>query len=499
MVEIKKLKQQAEGMRLLLVEDEPALRESVAGYLKKIFGSVETAANGAEGLERFEAAQFDIIATDIMMPRMNGLEMAAAIKQRAPEQEIIIISAYSESDYFIDAIGLGVNGYVLKPIDYAQMNGVLMNSVEKLHRLYENIEYKNHLEEMVQSRTSEIVQLEAERIENFEKTLESFVTMIEDRDTYTGGHSQRVAAYSRLIAERMGYTLDECELLYRAGILHDIGKIATPDTVLLKPGSLNTLEYKLIQEHVNVGYELMSKIPMYREMAEIIRYHHERFDGQGYPSGIKGETIPPLARVMIVADAFDAMTTSRIYKARKQCDQAIDELKHFSGSQFHPEVVEAAVEALSGVCVPESASQLPVTELEKERFAYFYRDQVTNAYNSAYLNIILNRNAFEKRYRSINIVSMHNFKRYNELHGWSSGDKLLSDFVDAVHARYPSVLIFRLYGDDFVLVCETPCELPIVSFMEMPLLMNTGISVTGRYIDLDANEVNNLEALGKLM
>jgi len=216
--------------------------------------------------------------------------------------------------------------------------------------------------------------------------------MIEGRDTYTGGHSQRVANYCRMIAEKMDCSPEECDLIYRAGILHDVGKITTPDAILLKPGKLSELEFKLIQEHVTESYRILLQIPMYKDMAEIIICHHERYDGQGYPNGVKSDEIPFLARIMIIADAFDAMTTNRIYKGRKDTLSAIEELKALSGKQFHPEVVESAVEVLSNIEAPEVINQLPTTEIEKERFSYFYRDQLTNAYNSDYLNFILNRN-----------------------------------------------------------------------------------------------------------
>ena len=281
MINVKTLKLLASGFRVLYIEDELELRNAVGTYLRKIFNYVDTAESGQSGLKKFQENNYDIVITDILMPHMNGLEMAAKIKVLAPEQEIIIISAYAEPSYFLDAIRLGINGYIIKPVNYEQVNMTLYKTVNKLTRFQENIMYKEHLEEMVEKRTKALIELEEEKIRNFEKTLLAFVEMIEDRDTYTGGHSQRVADYSKLIAQKMGRSDAECDLLHQAGILHDIGKIVTPDSILLKPGKLNGLEYKLIQEHVKVGYDLLSKIPMYKEIAEIIFYHHEHYDGGG--------------------------------------------------------------------------------------------------------------------------------------------------------------------------------------------------------------------------
>ncbi|MFT7823319.1 MAG: HD domain-containing phosphohydrolase [Sulfurimonas sp.] len=417
MTDIKALKILSAGFKVLYVEDEPELRNAVGTYLKKIFESVDVAENGKEGLKKFQEYHYDIVITDIEMPCMNGLEMAAEMKVLVPDQEIIIISAYTDSEYFMDAIRLGINGYIIKPVNYEQINMTLYKSVQNLTQIQENMMYKAHLEEMVEERTQELMALEKEKIKNFEKTLFALVEMIEARDSYTAGHSQRVAGYSRMIAQKMGRSDVECELLYRAGILHDIGKIVTPDSILLKPGKLNGMEYKLIQEHVKVGYNLLSRIPMYKEMAEVIVYHHEHYNGMGYPHGAKGEEIPFLSRIMIVADAFDAMTTNRIYKGKKDVAQAVEEIKMFSGKQFDPEVVETAVEVLSTLEIPDSVNQLPMTEIEKERFAYFYRDQVTNAYNADYLTFTLNQKRIGKKSCFLHMVSLHNLGLYNKNHG----------------------------------------------------------------------------------
>ena len=160
--------------------------------------------------------------------------------------------------------------------------------------------------------------LKREKIKNQEQIIYSMIDMIEARDSYTAGHTKRVATYCVLIAQEMGYTPKDIEFLKKAAWLHDIGKISTPDSVLLKPSKLDNTEYKLIQEHLNSGYEMLSKIDQYKVIADIMREHHEKYDGSGYPRGLKAEEIKPLSRIMMVADAFDAMTTNRVYKPKKQ-------------------------------------------------------------------------------------------------------------------------------------------------------------------------------------
>jgi len=487
------------SLRVLYVEDNKKLRESIEHYLRRIFDYVDTAYDGEEGLQKYQDNPCDIIISDILMPHMNGLEMTEKIKKLNPEQEVIIISAYSETEYFAEAIKLGVDAYIVKPIDFEQMNATLYKCVSKLTRFQENKIYKEHLEEEVEKRTASVIALEEEKIENFQKTLESFVSMIEDRDTYTAGHSVRVATYSRMIAQEMGLSSEECDLVYRAGILHDIGKVVTPDIILLKPGQLSTQEYKLIQNHVTESYKVLSKIPMYQELANIIICHHERYDGKGYPYGKKGAEIPLLAQIMIVADAFDAMTTNRIYKGRKSTADALTELRALSKKQFHPEVVEAAVKTLSYIEISESINQLPFTEIEHERFAYFYRDHVTQAFNAEYLTFIINWNNFRPKYFYINVLCLHNFTHYNEVYGWNEGDKFLCELVDYLSEHYPLSLIFRVHGDDFILLSEETLDINMKPLEKLKLFKNSSVTLSKLEIDLREYNAFSFEMLEKMI
>jgi putative nucleotidyltransferase with HDIG domain len=186
-----------------------------------------------------------------------------------------------------------------------------------------------------------------ERIKMYEEGIYGLVDLVEQRDTYTAGHSKRVAEYSIMIAKEMGYKKEILDLLYKAGMLHDIGKIVTPDSVLLKPEKLTKNEFELIQEHVTTGYEFLKNMDAYKNIAEIIRYHHEKYDGTGYVEGIKGYEIPILSAIQAVADAFDAMTTNRIYKGRKDVATALKKIKELSGKQFNPKVARHTLKVVS--------------------------------------------------------------------------------------------------------------------------------------------------------
>ncbi len=323
--------------------------------------------------------------------------------------------------------------------------------------------------------------------------------MIEERDTYTGGHSERVAKYSKLIAVEMGYSEDECELIYRAGILHDIGKITTPDSILLKPGKLDSLEYKIIQEHVTMGRKILEKIPMYKTFIKIIEAHHEHFDGSGYPLGLAGDEIPKLSRIMIVADAFDAMTTSRIYKGRKSCSDAIEEIRSLSGKSFHPEVVKSAIKVLSKVIINDNINQLPVTELEKERFVYFYKDQLTGLNNINYLGLILVKNRESKEYRDIAIISIHNFAQYNLDNSWVEGDKLLKEFAQILEDKFPNELLFRIYGDDFIVIGNKNYMTTIEDMLQEDVFKNSQLSISVKKLDLFKDSIFSLKSLEEII
>jgi len=492
MISIKNLKDLAQDYSVLYVEDEEQIRKSVLHYLQSFFATVDGAVDGEEGLSLYQSHKYDLVITDISMPKMNGLKMAAKIKEINEKQEILIISAYAENNFFMESIRIGVSGYIAKPIDFKQINEVLYKVLYKLKVFKENELYKTNLEQMVEVKTEE-------QRDNYEKTLSSLVSMIEQRDTYTGGHSERVAKYSKRIAEAMGYSSQECDLIYRAGILHDIGKIVTPDAILLKPGKLNDLEYKLIQEHVTVGANMLASIPMYNKFADIIVAHHEHYDGSGYPKGLKGEEIPPLARIMVVADAFDAMTTNRIYKVRKSVIEALKELRSLSGIHFFPKVVDAAEKVLSHVDLDKTVSQLPTSDLEKERFAYFYMDSVTSLYNSSYLDLLLSKNTVNNKYSQLSMIFLHNFADYNKLYGWKEGDKILKKCADVLKKSFPERTLFRIHGDDFVLLGKNTDKVDKkINDLEV-LFESIVITYSTQELDIQENNINSLSTFEKII
>ena len=294
--------------------------------------------------------------------------------------------------------------------------------------------------------------LNQEKLKSYQEFIEALVDMIEQRDTYTAGHTQRVASYSVMIAKKMGISEDETQKLFEAAKLHDIGKVVTPDSVLLKPGALTALEYELIKEHVVAGYRALSNVDSYAKLAQIVACHHEKFDGSGYPYGKSGDEIPILGHILAVADSFDAMTTNRIYKARKSVQESLSELHNFSGSWYHPGVVTAAVDALCGVEVDIGIDQaIGVSAIDRERLSYFFKDRLTGLYNEDYLTLMLNGRSAYPKPQTISVVSLVNFTKYNRKHSWEGGNSLLIIFADFLTRRITETPIFRVWGDRFVI------------------------------------------------
>lgn len=298
----------------------------------------------------------------------------------------------------------------------------------------------------------QLLQKEVEKTNNYFQTIVSMVDLIEKRDLYTAGHSRRVAQYSVAIAKAMDFSSEEIQLLEQIGLLHDIGKIAIPDSILLKPGRLTEEEFHIIKSHASVGYDVIVQIPMFKKFANIILSHHERYDGSGYPNGLKGTEIPLLASVLSIADSFDAMTSTRIYNKTKTVKEALEELYKGRGVLYDPKVVSIAIEVLKDVDIETSlqVKQLPSTPIEKERFSYFFKDSLTNFSNENYLDLLLKQDLHQ--FKCANLILVHNFSSFNEKYGWKAGNKLLVKIAKIIEESYIAENICRFHGPNFVLL-----------------------------------------------
>lgn len=335
---------------------------------------------------------------------------------------------------------------------------------------------------------------EREKIKNYQSMISLVIDLIDKRDSYTAGHSQRVSHYCEIITRAMYHDESLVNKIKEAAILHDVGKIAIPDSILLKPEKLTPTEKELINYHLTAGYDLLSKVEMYKELAEIMRYHHERHDGMGYPQGVSGDQIPPLSRIMIVADAFDAMTTDRIYKPRKSVEEAIKELEFYKGSQFDPEVTDIAIAVLKNVTI-NAAEQFPKTSLEEERFAYYLKDQLTGLNNHWALESILKINQHTLEYRYATVIILENLMTFNREKGWHNGNILLEKFSSLLKNRFQHYHIYRIFGDTFIILSQDFIDLsPSLPIME-ELLTDKKITLSTDIIHLIQEKIDSISKL----
>ena len=352
------------------------------------------------------------------------------------------------------------------------------------------VNFQDITKDILQQKEAEALRLE--QIENYKQTIYTLVDMIEGRDSYTAGHTKRVAKYAVLIAKEMNLSENDLDNLHKAAMLHDIGKIMTPDSVLLKPGKFNELEYTLIKDHLKNGYDILKGVDIYKELAEIMVLHHERYDGGGYPNGLKGDEISLLGHIMIVADAFDAMTTDRIYKKRKEVEEAFSEMVSLKEKQFHPDVVDAALIALKDVRV-DVTTQLPKSSMEKARFAYFFKDPLTKVYNDNYLNTILSTQS--EIIKQIHYIELHNISEYNNSKSWQEGNVLIRNIAKVLQDIKPEYMIFRIHGDDFFILAQDEVVIDIEKINSIDFIKDSGVQLSIRSEDFPSINAHTLEDL----
>ncbi len=351
--------------KILVTEDEENVREIISWALEESGFKVVTAENGKIALEKFKEDEFHLVLSDIKMPVMTGMELLKNIKLLDPDMPVIMVTAVSDVNIALDALKNGAYDYVTKPFNIEELLVAVKRALEKRELTLKNLEYQKYLEKKVEEQTREIKNL-------YLNAIKSLVFALEAKDKYTEGHSKRVTFYACEIAKKMKLPALMIHKIHLAGLLHDIGKIGVRESILNKPGKLTDEEYKHIYDHPVVGAKILTPVLKDKDILNFIRHHHERFDGTGRPDGLKGDEIPLGARILAVADTFDAMTSDRPYRKALTVDFAIKELKRCSGSQFDPTVViyflDFAEEKLQKVEYIKPVLTDIFPELEKEEF-----------------------------------------------------------------------------------------------------------------------------------
>ncbi len=324
----------------LVVDDEPAVRRSLVRMLEGQGFACFEASNGVEGLAVLDRLDdTPLVISDMRMPDLDGMGFLQALRTRYPDTSVIMLSGMNETSTAVDCLHLGAADFLLKPISMSELRARVARVLEKRDLVLQNRYYQEHLEQQVAAQSARIQQLFLQGVKMLARALEA-------KDAYTSGHSIRVSRYATATAERLGFVGTRLDHIRLGGELHDIGKIGTREEVLHKPGSLTEEEFRQITEHPALGERMLSPLADESpDLLRIVRSHHERLDGKGFPDGLIGETIPLEARIVAVADSFDAMTTRRPYRESRSPIEAVGELRRVSGTQLDPAAVQAFVEA----------------------------------------------------------------------------------------------------------------------------------------------------------
>jgi putative nucleotidyltransferase with HDIG domain len=331
--------------RILVVDDEEPIREIVASMLGTAGYACKQAGSGMEALAVLTSGEdFELMLSDLMMADLDGIGLLERTKEKYPDMPVVMVTAVHDISVALAAIRNGAYDYLLKPFEREQLLNTVSRALENRRLKVENRNYQTNLESLVKARTEQVQSTLRELERSYDMTLEALGDALDMKDSETEGHSRRVTAYTIVIARAMGLPPEQIPTIARGAFLHDIGKLSIPDAILCKPGKLTTEEMAIMKEHCFKGYQIVKKIPFLVEACEIVYSHQERYDGTGYPRGLKGEEIPLGARIFSVADTLDAMTVDRVYRPAQSYRAAREEIVRWSGRQFDPDVVKAFIE-----------------------------------------------------------------------------------------------------------------------------------------------------------
>jgi putative nucleotidyltransferase with HDIG domain len=326
--------------RILIVDDEVEITEILADLLSEEYQCLK-AGSAEDALARLREGDFQLVISDITMPGMSGLEMIPHVKDLSPQTVVVMISGMQTVESAIGALRLGAFDYLMKPFDLRQVEAVVKRALEHHDLVVAKQRYENHLEELVEQRTAELDRALNSLEAAYRSTLQALTAALETRDSETHGHSERVVTYSLRLGREYGLNSDAMKSLEFGSLLHDIGKIGVPDSILRKPAKLSEEEWVRMREHPLHGQQILRGIEFLQGAARVVAQHHEKWDGTGYPHGLRQEEIDICARIFAVADAFDAITSDRVYRRGKSYEAAAQELDDWAGRQFDPKVVEA--------------------------------------------------------------------------------------------------------------------------------------------------------------
>ncbi len=323
--------------RIIGVDDESGILDSLTVLFDNSEYEFEGVLDPVEAIERVKMEHFDLMLLDFMMTPLHGDEVVEEIRKFNKELYILLLTGHKDMAPPLETIKrLDIQGYCEKSDKFDQLLLLVESGIKSVKQMDE---IKKINEELSESN---------ERLERaYLDMVQTLRYTVEAKDTYTRGHSDRVSEYSVLIGEKLGLPEDQIKTLRIGGLFHDIGKIGIPDSILLKPDKLSDDEYSQIKNHPSIGAHILGSAEIFKDIIPIVKHHHERYDGNGYPSRLKGEEIPYIARIAAVADTFDAMTSRRSYRGPIDIERVKEEIKRCEGTQFDPQIAEVFLDILN--------------------------------------------------------------------------------------------------------------------------------------------------------
>jgi len=439
--------------RILVVDDSTTILKFVEGILQEHY-KVALVKSGELAIAYLKDNPVDMVLLDIFMPGMDGFETFQRIKELDLKNEVPVVFFTSgvEAENEIRALEMGAKDFIRKPF----VPQVMLN---RIRNIIELDELTRNLERKVVQKTQQVEQLSFEIIA-------TIASMIEAKDSYTKGHSIRVAEYSAALATELGWKEETIKNLRYIALLHDIGKVGIPDRVLNKPGKLTETEFNIIKSHATIGGDILKDIETISDVDSGARYHHERFDGRGYPSGLSGLNIPKVARIISIADAYDAMNSKRVYRDALPPEIIRYELEHGKGTQFDPLYLDAFIELLDAgkLYIPpevEEEKEKTITgegsqliqqimrSIEEEAKKSGDTDYLTGLYGRKSGEIRISQ-AMQEMSGCLAFIDLDNLKKTNDTMGHLAGDYALMTLGEILLENNRNAIAMRLGGDEFV-------------------------------------------------
>ena len=440
--------------KIILIVDDDRLTLSTAQNLLGEKYKVVALNSGKQAYKYLDRHTPDLILLDINMPEIGGFEVMRTLQAdpRWKKIPVIFLTADRSSETEVECFRMGACDFISKPFEPQTM----------LSRIKSTLEldgYRKDLQRRLDEKTREMERITIQAIMTVANTVDA-------KDEYTKGHSMRVAAYAEAMARRLGWSEEEVQNTYYVAMMHDVGKIGVPDAVLNKPFKLTDLEFRLIKDHTTMGAEILKDFKMFPNVNVGARYHHERYDGKGYPEGLKAESIPLVARIIAIVDSYDAMTSNRVYRRRLSDDVVMQELQNGKGSQWDPDLVDIFIElikegALEQQWMKEDEMASPIFDSEKIYGVAMGKESVLEA-STDYLTGVLSKRKGESEIAAglqaaggcLMILDLDHFKRINQTHGHLAGDYALKMTADVLREVCGKDIVCRTGGDEFLYFAE---------------------------------------------